>query len=292
MQYINRYIDYLTYQKRYSAHTIRSYQTDLNQFIHFIKFLENSMKWTDVEDSHIRSWIIYLMEQGISARTVNRKLSSVKSFFRYLQREGVSTEVTRMIRGPKTGKPLPVFVREKEINRLLDDYDFGEDYTGIRNRMVIEILYETGIRRAELAGLKESDVRLEDRMMRVMGKRNKQRQIPVTRELEKDLRNYLVVKRKTFPASEYLLLTQRGRPLYPKLIYRIVHKYLGMVTTLSKKSPHVLRHSFATHLLNRGADLNAIKEMLGHANLSATQIYTHSSFEKLKRIYKQAHPRA
>ncbi|HHJ10951.1 MAG TPA: hypothetical protein ENK25_08675 [Bacteroidetes bacterium] len=292
MQIINKYIDYLSYQKRYSAHTVRSYLTDLDQFIAFIKFREKSMKWTDVEDTHVRDWIVSLMEQGMSARTVNRKLSSVKAFYRYLQREGIATNIAGLVKGPKTGKPLPVFVREKEINRLLDDFDFGDDFTGLRNKMVIEILYETGIRSSELAGLKDSDLRLRDHVIRVTGKRNKQRQVPITRELEQDLQHYLEEKQNVFPDTDYLFVTGKGKSLYPKLIYRIVHQYLGLVTSLSKRSPHVLRHTFATHLLNRGADLNAIKEILGHANLSATQIYTHSTFEKLKTIYKQAHPRA
>ena len=292
MQLIDKYIDYLSYQKRYSAHTVRSYRTDLEQFIRFIKFREHSMSWTDIEDIHIRDWIMSLMDEGLSARTVNRKLSSIKSFFRYLRREGVAANIAERVRGPRTGKPLPVFVRENEINLLLDDYDFGEDFTGFRNRMIIETLYETGMRRAEMAALTDGDVRLEDHVIRVTGKRNKQRQIPIPKELEEDLRYYMEEKRKQFPDAEYLFLTVKGLPVYPKLIYRIVHKYLGLVTTLSKRSPHVLRHTFATHLLNRGADLNAIKEMLGHANLSATQVYTHSTFEKLKKVYKQAHPRA
>ncbi len=292
MQIIDQYIDYLNYQKRYSGHTVQSYRTDVEQFIAFTRFRENSMTWRDVEDTHIRNWIISLMEQGLSPRTVNRKLSTVKSFFRYLQREGLATDVAGAVKGPKTGKPLPVFVREKEINYLLDEFDFGEDLRGLRNKMIIEVLYETGIRRAELAELKESDVRPGDHVIRVTGKRNKQREVPVTAELERDLQGYLEKKREAFPGTEHLFLTDGGKPVYPKLIYRVVHKYLGLVTTLSKKSPHVLRHTFATHLLNRGADLNAIKEMLGHANLSATQIYTHSTFEKLRNIYKQAHPRA
>ena len=292
MQLIDRYIDYLSFQKRYSVHTIRSYRLDLEQFIDFIEFRKNSMKWTEVEDTHIRNWMVSLMEKGMSARTVNRKLSSVKSFFRYLQRENVAANVAGMVKGPKTGKSLPVFIREKEINLLLDNYDFGDDFKGLRNKMIIEVLYETGMRRAELAGLKDSDVRLEEHVVRVTGKRNKQRQIPLTGELEKDLQLYMEEKQRTFPGVEYLFLTVNGQPVYPKMIYRVVHKYLGLITTLSRKSPHVLRHTFATHLLNRGADMNAIKEILGHANLSATQIYTHSTFEKLKKVYKQAHPRA
>ncbi len=292
MQLINKYRDYLSYQKRYSDHTVRSYCTDLEHFIEYVRAREGFIEWKDLKDTHVRSWIVSLMERGFSARTVNRKLSSVKRFFRFLQREGVANNVAKVVKGPRTGKPLPVFVREAEMNRLLDDFDFGEDFTGLRNKMIIEVLYETGIRRAELEGLKDKDVHFDDRTILVTGKRKKQRLIPLTHELENDLKQYMEEKQRIFPEADYLFLTGRGRPLYPKLIYRIVHQYLGLVTTLSKKSPHVLRHTFATHLLNKGADLNAIKEMLGHENLSATQIYAHSTFERLRNIYKQAHPRA
>lgn len=235
---------------------------------------------------------MFLMESGVSPRSVNRKLSSVKSFFRYLQREGLSDNPAATVRGPRTGKPLPAFVREEEINRLLDEHDFGEGFSGMRNRMIVEMLYGTGMRRAELIALRDEDVRLEEGVIRVTGKRNKQRQVPLFPELTASLREYLAVRAERFPEAEWLLVTDHGKQLYPSFVYRVVRKYLGLVTSLEKRSPHVLRHTFATHLLNRGADLNAIKEILGHANLTATQIYTHSTFEQLKKVYKQAHPRA
>ncbi len=292
MQLIDKYIDYLQYQKRYSAHTVKAYRADVEQFVSYTRLKEESMEWSAVKEVHIRKWIVSLMGNRNSPRTVNRKLSSLKSFFRFLQREGITANPAGLVKGPKTDKPLPVFVRENEMNQLLDEYDFGSDFKGLRNQLIIEVLYDTGMRRAELAGLKDTDVHLEEMILRVTGKRNKQRQIPIISGLADKIRVYLEKKQEKYPGAEYLFLTGKGRPVYPKLIYRIVHKYLGFVTTLSKKSPHVLRHTFATHLLNRGADLNAIKEILGHANLSATQIYTHSTFEKLKKVYKQAHPRA
>lgn len=295
MQFINKYIDYLQYQKRYSGNTIRSYHTDLDQFISYQRQLRTPEDWSAISDRQIRKWIVSLLERGDSPRTVNRKLSSLKSFFRYLQREKIiSSNPAEIVNGPKTEKKLPVFMQEEQINRLLDEYDFGSDYTGLRNQMIIEMLYDTGMRRAELIGLRETDIRFREQTLRVLGKRNKERVIPLTKELIEKIREYLEVKHKTFqgPGMQALFLTRRGEKVYPKLVYRIVHKYLGLVTTLSKKSPHVLRHTFATHILNRGADLNAIKEILGHANLSATQIYTHNTFEKLKKVYKQAHPRA
>ena len=292
MRFFNDYIDYLRFQKRYSEHTVNAYRNDILQFADFLEEEDHRPGWEKVTDRQVRAWMIALMDEGISPRSVNRKLSSLKSFYRYLQRKGVKADPTAGISGPKTGKPLPAFVRENEINELLDTWEFGGDFEGQRNKMIIEMLYGTGMRRAELIGLREEDVRFGEKVIRVTGKRNKQRQIPLLPELTEKLESYLEVKRELFPGVTWLFVTSKGKQLYPRLLYRVVHKYLGLVTSLTKKSPHVLRHTFATHLLNRGADLNAIKEILGHANLSATQIYTHSTFEKLKKVYKQAHPRA
>lgn len=292
MRFFDDYIDYLRFQKRYSEHTVNAYRNDILQFADFLEEEDHRPGWEKVTDRQVRAWMIALMDEGISPRSVNRKLSSLKSFYRYLQRKGVKADPTAGISGPKTGKPLPAFVRENEINELLDTWEFGGDFEGQRNKMIIEMLYGTGMRRAELIGLREEDVRFGEKVIRVTGKRNKQRQIPLLPELTEKLESYLEVKRELFPGVTWLFVTSKGKQLYPRLLYRVVHKYLGLVTSLTKKSPHVLRHTFATHLLNRGADLNAIKEILGHANLSATQIYTHSTFEKLKKVYKQAHPRA
>ena len=293
MQFFDKYIEYLRFQKRYSDHTVNAYRNDILQFVVFLGEDEaHRPGWEEVSDRHVREWMVSLLEKGLSPRSVNRKLSSLKSFYRYLQRQGIRNNPAALVSGPRTGKPLPSFVRESEINKLLDSYDFGEDFEGRRNRTIIEILYGTGMRRAELIGLRDEDVRFGEEVVRVTGKRNKQRQIPLLPELAEKLEAYMEEKREKFPGTPWLFVTGRGKQMYPRLLYRVVHKYLGLVTSLTKKSPHVLRHTFATHLLNRGADLNAIKEILGHANLSATQIYTHSTFEKLKKVYKQAHPRA
>ncbi len=293
MRILEKYLDHLRTQKRYSDHTVAAYRRDLEQFGAFVSGEEErEPPWEQVTDRQVREWLMLLMEEGMAPRSVNRKLSSLKSFYRYLQRQGYAGNPVAMVQGPRAGKPLPAFVREEEINRLLDEYDLGEGFPGLRNRTIIEILYGTGIRRAELIGLREEDVRLEEGMMRVTGKRNKQRQVPLTPALQRVIEAYLHEKRELFPGTPWLLVTDRGHQLYPSFVYRVVRKYLGLVTSLEHRSPHVLRHTFATHLLDHGADLNAIKEILGHANLSATQIYTHTTFEKLKEIYKQAHPRA
>jgi len=235
-----------------------------------------------------------LMDNGISAKSVNRKISTLKTFFKFLMREGaIEKNPTDKIAIPKMGKKLPVFVQEKEMNRLLDGRFFTEDFEGRRDKAVVSLFYGTGIRLSELVGIRFSDLNLNEKMVKVNGKRDKQRLVPFPLEISTVLTDYITLRNELFPdAGNFLFLTENGDPVYNKLIYRIVKKQLSLVTTVEKKSPHILRHSYATHLLNRGADLNAIKELLGHANLAATQIYTHTTFEQLKKVYKQAHPRA
>jgi integrase/recombinase XerC len=250
---------------------------------------------TAIDHHQIRNWIVELMETGNSARTVNRKISSLKTYFRYLLKEGVITvNPTNKVLSPKSGKKLPVFVKEDQMDRLLDDVEFGDDYSGTRNRLIIETFYNTGIRISELINLKISDIDFSQQAFKVLGKRNKERILPLSPDFSETLEKYTGLRESTFGGSQpgWLFLTGKGEKLYPRLVYRIVTKFLSMVTTSDKKSPHVLRHTFATHMLNKGADLNAIKELLGHANLSATEVYTHNTFEKLKSVYKQAHPRA
>lgn len=242
----------------------------------------------------IREWIVYLMENNISARSINRKISTLKSFFKFLHREGHITKNPLLkISSPKNQKKLPSFVEKNKMDLLLDKIEFANDFEGVRDSLIIEILYLTGIRLSELINIKLTDVDFGEKAIKVLGKRNKERLVPITNELINSI-NYYIKHRNQLKHIEnnYLLLTQKGEKVYPKLIYRIVNRYLELVTTIEKKSPHVLRHTFATHMLNNGADLNAIKEILGHANLSATEVYTHNTFEKLKSIYKQAHPRA
>jgi integrase/recombinase XerC len=236
-----------------------------------------------------------MMGEEFSSRSVNRKISTLKSYFKFLLKEGVLVEnpMDKVV-SPKNKKVLPGFIEQESMDLLLDQFDFGDDYTGIRNRLIIEMFYVTGMRRAELVHLKLKDVEAENLWIKVIGKRNKERIIPVSREFGKTIKGYLEIRNKHFSdqGTESFFLTGKGNPVYPKLVYRVVSQHLRLVTTIEKKSPHILRHTFATHMLNRGADINAIKELLGHANLSATQIYTHNTFEKLKKIYKQAHPRA
>ncbi|HSG68313.1 MAG TPA: tyrosine recombinase XerC [Bacteroidales bacterium] len=288
------FIDYISYEKRYSNHTVQAYRKDLDQYTAFLADQYEMTDPTQVGHQHIRSWLVSLMETGLTARSVMRKLSTLKSFYKYLLRNGkISSDPTMMVVAPKTPSRNPEFVDEAQMVELLDNIEYGNDFEGIRDRLILEIFYGTGIRLAELISLKEADISFDKQTIKVLGKRNKERIIPFTDKMDEPLQKYLQMKKENaFDDEGRLLLTAHGKKLYPRLVYRIVNKYLTQVTTLSKKSPHILRHTFATHMLNRGADLNAVKEFLGHANLAATQVYTHNTVEKLKKIYQQAHPRA
>lgn len=293
---IERYIQYIQYEKRYSKHTVIAYTKDLDQFFSFIS---EQYETTDIKNINyliVRSWLVYLMENSISTRTINRKLSTLKSFFKFLIREGeISENPMRKIIPPKSSKRLPAFIEQEKINFLFDETDFGEGFKAIRDKTILELFYATGMRLSELVNLKETDLNFNYNTIKVLGKRNKERIIPFSNKLKVLLNKYLTEKNKKFNLKEsdkFLFVTEKGKKIYNKLIYRIVNSYLSKITTLNKRSPHVLRHTFATHMLNNGADLNTIKELLGHSNLSATQIYTHNTIDKLKSIYKQAHPRA
>lgn len=288
------FLNYLKYEKRYSPHTLAAYEKDLDQFISFGNELVEDFCLKAVDYHLVRQWIISMMEQDISARTVNRKLSTLKTYFRFMMREELMEKnpMDRVI-SPRVSKRLPSFLQETEINRLLDGRYFSDDFEGLRDKAMISLFYGTGIRLAELRAIKMEDLSQEESMVKVLGKRNKERLVPYPREINRDLTAYIAKRRELFgEGSCFLFMTAAGEPVYDKLVYRSVKKHLAKVTTLDKKSPHILRHTFATHLLNHGADLNAIKELLGHSNLAATQVYTHTSFEKLKEVYKQAHPRA
>jgi integrase/recombinase XerC len=294
MRHFGDFMQYIKFIKHYSPHTVRSYQKDLEQFFNFCS-ADSGTDESVVSHHQIRNWIIDLIGSGHSERTVNRKISTIKTYFRYLIKEGViSVNPVKKILTPKSDKKLPVFINEKQMNNLFNEVAFGEDYNGLRNKMIIETFYNTGIRLSELINLQINDIDFEQSTLKVLGKRNKERIIPLSRDFCNTLKDYIKSRDNQFPGQKdgSLFLTYSGKKLYPKLVYRIVHHFLSLVTTSDKKSPHVLRHTFATHMLNKGADLNAIKELLGHANLSATEVYTHNTFEKLKSVYKQAHPRA
>jgi integrase/recombinase XerC len=287
------FLKYLQAELRYSSHTIKAYNTVLNQFHAFC--LEMGKEGMDLYFRTIRSWVVSQMGLGIAPRTVNKKLAALSTYSKYLIKEGKldSNPVDRVLK-PKVKKRNPVFVEESGMESLLDRDYFGDDFEGVRNRLIIDLLYQTGMRRSELLGLNVGSPDRASKSVKVLGKRNKERIIPINDDMLVAIDKYLVLRAEliTEPGVKALFVTSGGKPAYESLIYRVVRKYLAMVTTLDKKSPHVLRHTFATHMLNDGADLNAIKEILGHANLSATQVYTHNTFEKLKSIYNQAHPRA
>ena len=289
--HINQFLDWLLKEKRYSEHTVKAYETDLIQFEEFLKSTYDA-GLTNANSAMLRSWVVALMESGINTKSVNRKISSLKSLYNFLHRKNVIEVLpTSKLVSPKVKKPLPSFIKNAEMEALFENFEFSDDYAGKRDELIMEILYSCGIRLSELIGIMEGNVNLHDASLKVLGKRNKERIVPLHVELIKKLKAYRNIKEKTFD-SPYLLLTDKGQKMYPKFVYRKVNYYLGQVTTSKKKSPHILRHTFATHMLNNGADLNTIKELLGHTNLSATEVYTHNSIEKLKNIYKQAHPRA
>lgn len=287
------FIKYLQFEKRYSEHTIVAYKKDLDQFIHFLSESIGDFDVIAVQKNHVRSWIVKMMEDGISSSSITRKIATLRSFYKFLMKqEIIETNPVQLVKTPKTHKKLPVFVQEKSLDQLLDLDLFSHDFTGTRDKVIVSLLYGTGIRLAELKNLLLVNIDLKGFTIKVLGKRNKERIVPFPHSMKVLLEEYLQLREEIAGINQFLLLTSDGKQVYDKLIYRVVKEHLGKVTTLDKRSPHVLRHSFATHLLNNGADLNAVKELLGHANLSATQIYTHTTFERLKEIYNQAHPRA
>lgn len=289
MSNVERFMLYLENEKRYSQHTVIAYLKDLNQFCAFGE-IQRSSDWDEVNHQLIRAWMVELLEKGQTARTVNRKLSCLRSFFNWMKKNNLTTSNPLLkIRGPKTEKRLPQFVKESEFTPDKLSNLFPPTFDGVRDHLMIELFYQTGIRLSELLSLKESDCSYSQ--IKVLGKRNKERIIPIGKELSDCIQQYRLLK-PSGPDSQNLLFVKRdGRKLSAKFVYRKINTYLGSVTTVQKKSPHVLRHTFATHLLNHGAGLETLKELLGHANLSATQVYTHNSFAQINSIYSQAHPR-
>ncbi len=289
------FLKYLQFEKRYSKHTVFSYNTDLDQLTAYLSEQYDGLPPEDVNHSTLRGWIVSLVEGKIQPKSINRKIASLRAYYKFLLKQGaIDKDPTTKIRLLKTSKKLPQFVNEKDMNLLLDNCEFSDDFTGLRDRLILELLYGTGIRLSELVSLKESDINPSNKTIKVLGKRNKERIIPFSSSLEKVIKEYQSEKKK-LSNSEYnaeLLVTDKGQPCYPMFVYRLVKKYLNLFTTIDKRSPHVLRHTFATHLLNKGAELNAVKDLLGHTSLAATQVYTHNSLEKLKSVFDQAHPKA
>jgi integrase/recombinase XerC len=286
---LNKYLNYLEFEKRSSKHTVASYKRDI---LDFFETTQDSKNIENILDSDIRFWIVKLSEKEVTARSINRKITAVRSFFEYLLKFGyVSKNPAVKIHALKTKKRLPIFVEKQSMSNLFELVTFEEGFVGLRDKIILDLLYSTGMRRAELLTLQTSSFNYGNKTVKILGKRNKERIVPLVPELIKSIQVYLQERAKIAQSHESFIITDKGAKAYEQLIYRVVKKYLGQITTLEKKSPHVLRHTCATHLLNNGADLHDIKELLGHANLSATQIYTHNSFEKLKDIYKQSHPR-
>jgi len=294
---VKRFLSHLQYEKRYSPNTLIAYETDLTQFFDYILKEYQSIDPKDITHFYIRSWIVSLIDAKITPRSVNRKITALKSFFRFLLREKV-LELNPMVKvqSPKTGKKLPAFIDEKKMEDLFSEITFEEGFAGVRDRTILELFYGTGMRLTELVNLKTGDISFSNQTIKVLGKRNKERILPISVSLSTALKNYIVA-RELFVSGNTskeltLFVDNRCNKIYTKFVYRLVKKYLGMVTTGDKKHPHVLRHTFATHLLNNGAEISAVKELLGHSSLAATQVYTHNTIEKLKNIYKQAHPKA
>lgn len=285
-----KFISYLSSERRLSQNTIVSYSNDLDQFHCFLNEHFNiTSQISEVSFHIVRSWVANLFENGVQPRSINRKISTLKTFFKYLEREEL-IDVNPMLKvvGPKASKNLPLFVKENEIKLLLEEVAFDDGFIGKRDKLIIEIFYLTGMRLSELINIKLTDLDFHNKSIKVIGKRNKERIIPLSDSVLTSIQSFI----HEFDLKEFLITNSKGNKVYSKLVYRVVRKYLSKITSINKKSPHILRHTFATHMLNNGADINAIKDLLGHSNLNATQVYTHNTVEKLKSIYKQAHPRA
>ncbi len=290
---VTSFLKYLRSEKRFSEHTVLAYQNDLKQFSSYLEDYYELDDLHKVSDKMVRSWMVELSDIGISARSINRKLSTLKSLYRFSVSKGLSSNNPLVnIIGPKQEQRLPEFIEEKEMMKLFSSLTFEDSFKGRRDKLMLDLFYQTGMRLSELRGLKINDIDISKKMLKVLGKRNKERLIPLQDEVLKDISSYLLEREKMAQVHiEALIIDNKGNMCNEKFVYRTVNSYLSAVTLATKRSPHIIRHTFATHMLNRGADLNTIKEILGHANLAATQVYTHNSIDKLKAIYKQAHPK-
>ena len=290
---VDQFLDYLKYEKRYSLHTLISYRNDLEQFFQYLISQFEGIPLENITPSMVRSWLAELKEEEISSKSINRKISSLKSFFKYQLKTGYLAKSPMVtIVAPKQSKRLPMFVEQKDMDQLFQYLPFSDDWQGRTQRLVILLFYSTGMRLSELIQLKEMQVDISHNQVKVLGKGNKERIIPVSQELVLQLKTYMQEKPEKINGIQNLFVTPAGKPLNARNVYAFVKEKLSMVTTIQKKSPHILRHSFATHLMNNGADLNAVKELLGHSSLAATQVYTHNTIEKLKEVFKKAHPKA
>ncbi len=289
---LQTFLDYLLHQRKYSAHTIKAYERDIEQFGAYLSEKYES-EYLDTTRDMVRSWVVSLMDTGVSSSTVSRKLASLSSFFKFLQSlDRVKTNPVKLVAKPKKTRALPKFVEARQMDYLFNSDYFEDSYWGMQDRVILEVFFGTGVRLAELVNIKDVHIDLASGTLRVIGKRNKERIIPLTQNLVSVLAPFLEKKEQSDHGNlPYLFATKKGKKLYPKFVYRLVNTYLQKVTTMKHTSPHVLRHTFATQMLNKGADINAIKEILGHANLAATQVYTHNSIEKNKQVLKKSHPR-
>ena len=290
----DKFIAHLQYEKRYSPHTVLAYKTDLEQFSQFLKVQLEVEDIAQADHNCVRAWLVQLMEHARSTRSVNRKVSTLKSFYKFLRRiQEIEVDPMLKVVPPKNGQRLPLFIKESKMTQLFEELEKAKGFEGLRDRCIIELFYQTGMRLSELIGLKDLDIDSYNLSLKVLGKRNKERIIPISDEMKDLLQGYIACRDAHFSGQlpEGLILNDKGTTPNPKFIYRKVYHYLGLVTTAEKKSPHVLRHTFATHMLNNGADLNTIKEILGHTDLSSTQVYTHNTIEQLKNVHQKAHPK-
>jgi integrase/recombinase XerC len=296
MTALDQFINYIKVEKRYSGHTVRAYSDDIGQFVRYLQTQNLATDILSIHQTEVRHWVVSLINDAVTPRTLRRKIAALNTFYKYcLRNELISVNPAEGLILPKLGKNLPEFIKESSIDVLFDDDHFEKGFPGIRDKLVLELFYATGMRLAEMVSLDISSLDMDKGEIKILGKRNKERIVPLTGTLINMLKLYLSVRAENIQADSItnrLILTNQGHSAYPRMIQRLVRKHLIQSTTLDKKSPHLLRHTFATHMLNNGADLNAVKELLGHASLAATEIYTHNTYEKLRSIYKQAHPRA
>ncbi len=293
MNLITSFLEYLSLEKKYSVHTIKAYRRDLISFQNFCIESYQQEKISDINYSQIRSWIVDLVERKVSNRSVNRKISSLKSFYKYLQKiKIIQNNPLSSHKALKTSKKIQVPFSIKEVNEVLSNIETEDSFESTRNKLIVALFYSTGMRRTELIQLKMNSINFSEKQLKVIGKRNKERLLPLLPSVLKSMHNYIKQRDLIDTSEDYLFLTSKGNKLYETLVYRIINNYFSNVSSKLKKSPHILRHSFASHMLNEGADLNSVKELLGHSSLASTQVYTHNSLEQLKKVYKQAHPRS